>query len=72
LARHDVAVEVDGQAVRVKVALDAAGHVVNVQPEYDDVAAAARALGRPAKQVLAQALAAAQAPGVPGSSASPG
>ena len=29
--------------------------MVNVQPEYDDVAAAAAALGRPAKQVLAEA-----------------
>ena len=66
LARHDVTVQVDGQVVRVKVALDTSGSVVNVQPEYDDVAAAATALGRPAKQVLAQALAAAQALGVPG------
>ncbi len=70
LARHDVTVQVEGQAVRVKVALDTSGSVVNVQPEYDDVAAAATALGRPAKQVLAQALAAAQALGVPGQPAS--
>jgi uncharacterized protein (DUF111 family) len=31
--------------------------LLNVQPEYDDVATAARALGRPAKDVLAQAAA---------------
>jgi uncharacterized protein (DUF111 family) len=66
LARHDVTVQVNGQAVRVKVALDTGGRVVNVQPEYDDVAAAAAALSRPAKRVLSQALAAAQALGVPG------
>ena len=51
---------VDGAEVRVKVAsLD--GQVVNVSPEYDDVAAAAVALGRPVKAVLAAAAAAAQA-----------
>ena len=53
-------VSVDGAAVRVKVAvLD--GEVVNVSPEYDDVAAAAAALGRPVKSVLAAAVAAAHA-----------
>jgi uncharacterized protein (TIGR00299 family) protein len=59
LARRERAVQVGGEPVRVKVALDEAGRVVNVQPEYDDVAAAARALGVPAKQVLAEAVAAA-------------
>jgi len=45
---------------RVKVAsLD--GQVVNVSPEYDDVAAAAAVLGRPVKAVLAAATAAAHA-----------
>jgi pyridinium-3,5-bisthiocarboxylic acid mononucleotide nickel chelatase len=34
---------------------------VNVQPEYDDVAAAAAALGRPMKVVLAEAIARASA-----------
>jgi uncharacterized protein (DUF111 family) len=58
LARRFVAVDVDGQQVRVKLAL-LDGNVVNSQPEYADVAAAARALGRPAKTVLAQAVAAA-------------
>ena len=51
-------VEVDGCQIAVKVArLD--GAVVNVAPEYDDVAAAAARLGRPVKAVLAAAVAAA-------------
>ena len=33
------------------------GEVVNVQPEFEDVAAAARALGRPVKTLMAEALA---------------
>lgn len=58
LGREERTVHVDGGAVRVKVArLD--GDVVNVQPEYDDVAAAARASGRPVKLVLADAVRAA-------------
>jgi uncharacterized protein (TIGR00299 family) protein len=60
LDRETRTVRVDGVEVRVKVAsLD--GQVVNVSPEYDDVAAAAVALGRPVKAVLAAAVAAAQA-----------
>lgn len=43
LPRHQVTVRVDGVAVRVKV-LDGGG--VRVKPEYDDVLAAAQALGR--------------------------
>jgi uncharacterized protein (TIGR00299 family) protein len=65
LARREYLVELGGQRIRVKVALDTGGRVVNVQPEYDDVAVAAAALGRPAKQVLAEAVAAAQIPVVP-------
>jgi pyridinium-3,5-bisthiocarboxylic acid mononucleotide nickel chelatase len=34
------------------------GRVVNVQPEYDDVVAAAKALDRPVKSVMAEAVAA--------------
>ncbi|MDQ1684374.1 MAG: pyridinium-3,5-bisthiocarboxylic acid mononucleotide nickel chelatase [Frankiaceae bacterium] len=57
LAREWVSVDVAGQAVRIKLArLD--GRVVNAVPEYDDVAAAAAALGRPVKAVLAAATAA--------------
>jgi uncharacterized protein (TIGR00299 family) protein len=44
LPRHQLTVRVDGMAVRVKV-LD--GGSVRVKPEYDDVLAAAQALGRP-------------------------
>ncbi len=58
LDREMTAVEVDGQRIAVKVArLD--GEVLNVQPEFEDVAAAARALGRPVKTVMAEAAAAA-------------
>jgi pyridinium-3,5-bisthiocarboxylic acid mononucleotide nickel chelatase len=52
-------VDVAGQRVRVKIARYD-GRVVNVQPEYDDVAAAASVLERPVKSVLAAAIAAAQ------------
>jgi uncharacterized protein (DUF111 family) len=58
LDRDERTVEVDGHRVRVKTArLD--GRIVNVMPEWDDVAAAARALARPAKSVLLAAHAAA-------------
>lgn len=60
LERREHTVDVDGQPVRVKLAYDSQGRVVNVQPEYDDVAAAAEALGRPAKTVLARTIAQAQ------------
>jgi uncharacterized protein (DUF111 family) len=60
LPRETRTVRVDGAEVRVKVAL-LDGQVVNASPEYDDVAAAALALGRPVKAVLAAAAAAAQA-----------
>jgi hypothetical protein len=49
-------VEVDGRPVRVKLGL-LSGEVVNAVPEWDDVAAAAAALGRPAKLVLQDAVA---------------
>jgi uncharacterized protein (TIGR00299 family) protein len=58
LDRTWVDVDVDGQPIRVKVA-SLAGEPVGVTPEWDDVAAAARALSRPAKLVLAAAVAAA-------------
>ncbi|MBV9098633.1 MAG: DUF111 family protein, partial [Frankiaceae bacterium] len=58
LDRTTVTVAIGGQDIRVKVAsLD--GRVVNAVPEYDDVAAAAAALGKPVKRVLARANAAA-------------
>ena len=36
------------------------GEVLNAQPEFEDVAAAARALGVPVKSLMADAVAAAQ------------
>jgi uncharacterized protein (TIGR00299 family) protein len=63
LVREARTIEVDGQQIRIKIAtLD--GRVVNAQPEYDDVAAAAAALGRPVKAVLAAANAAAHEAGL--------
>ena len=58
LDRRYETVDVSDHPVSIKIAsLD--GEVLNVQPEYDDVAAAADALQRPIKDVLAQANAAA-------------
>ncbi len=57
LERCTRTVEVDGFEVRVKLALHE-GRVVNSQPEYDDVARAAKASGRPTRDVLADASAA--------------
>lgn len=54
LDRSHVDVVVGGQVVSVKVAR-LEGRVVNAQPEYDDVARAAVALGRPARDVLEDA-----------------
>lgn len=54
LDRSSVEVVVGGQVVSVKVAR-LEGRVVNAQPEYDDVARAAVALGRPARDVLEDA-----------------
>jgi uncharacterized protein (DUF111 family) len=48
LPRHQLTVRLDGVPVRVKV-LD--GGSVRVKPEYDDVLAAAQALGRPPLEV---------------------
>lgn len=59
LDRAQVTVEVGGRPVRLKLGL-LNGEVVNAMPEWEDVAAAAVALGRPAKQVLRDAHAAAR------------
>jgi uncharacterized protein (DUF111 family) len=57
LDRSFTEVTVDGHRIAVKLAhLD--GELMNVQPEYEDVAAAARATGRAVKDVLAAAVAA--------------
>ena len=66
LDRSETTVTVDGQVIRVKLAVHD-GLVVNAGPEYADVAAAAAVLGRPVKAVLAAAAAAAaEAVGRPG------
>jgi uncharacterized protein (TIGR00299 family) protein len=57
LEREMVQVEVDGQPIGVKLARED-GVLVNAQPEYDDVARAAVALGRPVNEVLGDAIAA--------------
>jgi uncharacterized protein (TIGR00299 family) protein len=56
LDRDVTTVTVGGCPIGVKVARRA-GVVVNVQPEYDDVASASAALDRPLKVVLAEAIA---------------
>jgi uncharacterized protein (DUF111 family) len=62
LDREFTEVDVDGHRVAVKLArLD--GELMNVQPEYADVVAAATALGRPVKDVLAEAQALARQQG---------
>ncbi|MGY1743019.1 MULTISPECIES: nickel pincer cofactor biosynthesis protein LarC [unclassified Blastococcus] len=55
LARAFRSVDVDGQPVAVKLGLAPDGRVLNAMPEWEDVARAAAALGRPVKQVLARA-----------------
>ena len=60
LDREMVTVEVAGQSIAVKLARHD-GRLVNAQPEYDDVARAAAALGRPVADVLADASAASRA-----------
>ena len=59
LDREWIDVDVDGQCIRVKVARDH-GAVISANPEWDDVRSAATALNRPAKDVLADATAAAR------------
>ncbi len=60
LPRETTEVTVGGLAISVKLArLD--GVVVTAQPEFDDVVRVARALDRPAREVLAEAAAAARA-----------
>lgn len=59
MSREFAHVLVDEQKISVKVARSSSGAVSNVQPEYEDVAVAARRLDRPVKDVLAEAIAAA-------------
>ena len=55
LDRSERLVEVDGQPIRVKLGR-LGDEVVNAMPEWEDVAAAAAALGRPARDVLHDAM----------------
>lgn len=57
LDRDEHTVTVDSKRIRVKTAT-LNGKVVNAQPEFEDVAAAAAATGRPLKNVMAAAVAA--------------
>lgn len=56
LKRHLDIIDLEGQTVRLKIATDATGAILNVQPEYEDVAAIARKQQRPWSQVQQQAL----------------
>jgi uncharacterized protein (DUF111 family) len=71
LPRAFVDVEVGGGTVAVKVGHQG-GVIVQVMPEFDDVAALARRLGRAERQVLAEAAAAAAAAGLVVGAALPG
>lgn len=55
LRRAERTVLVDDQRIRVKIALDPGGDVINVMPEWDDVAAAATVLNQPARVILNRA-----------------
>lgn len=56
-------VDVDGHPVRIKLGLEA-GRIVSATPEFEDVLAAAAAAGVPVRDVLARAVAAADAAGL--------
>jgi uncharacterized protein (TIGR00299 family) protein len=71
LERRVVEVELPGGKVRVKLGLDA-GRVVNAAPEYADCARLASQTGRPLKDVMARAQAAALAAIDAGSWGGPG
>jgi uncharacterized protein (DUF111 family) len=60
LVRDLRTVDVDGHRIAVKRGFATDGTLLTAQPEWDDVAAAALALGRPAREVLARASAAAR------------
>lgn len=63
LARDWVAVDVDGERVRIKLAVDG-DRIVSATPEFEDVRAAAGQLQRPVRYVLDGATARAQAAGL--------
>lgn len=59
LAREIQSVLVEGHTIRVKVARDASGQILNRQPEYEDCATVARTTQRPWRDVHQAALVAA-------------
>jgi hypothetical protein len=59
LPRDTLTVTVHGHAVRVNVARNK-GRVVTLAPEYEDARAAARATGKPLKEIYALAVGAAE------------
>jgi hypothetical protein len=61
LEREERIVEIGSHAIRVKLGL-LDGRIVNVAPEHDDCASAARASGRPVQSVWTEALARAMEP----------
>ena len=60
LPREIISVELEGGAVRVKIARSATGAVTGIAPEYADCATLARETGRPLKEIFSDAHAAAQ------------
>lgn len=60
LDREFVQVNVNGETIRIKIARDKNGLVLNLQPEYEDCARLARASGQSLKSIILAALAQAQ------------
>ena len=71
LSRGWIPVEVEGQPVRIKIGHDAMS-IRQVNPEFDDVSRVAAATGRPEREVLEQARAAARRDGLELGGAAPG
>lgn len=71
LARDWTTVRVDSNDVRIKVA-HRDGRIVHATPEFDDVVAAAAVSSRPVRQLLEQAVAAAESAGLTAGAAFPG
>lgn len=60
LEREFVQVKVNGEVIRVKVARDKNGQVLNMQPEYEDCARLAKSSGQALKSIIMAALSLAQ------------
>ncbi len=71
LARGWASVDVDEHPVRIKIGHDATG-IRQLNPEFDDVSRVAAATGRPEREVLEQARAAARRDGLELGGAAPG